>query len=449
MNVSPTITTTANRCNFRSTPKQIEARNVIGSHKYTLLAGGSRSGKTVACVKSIIVRASKYKSRHVILRFHFNDAKQSIGMDTLPKVLKMLGEPYTLNKSDWVFILNNGSEIWIGGLDDKERVEKVLGKEYSTIYINEASQISYHAYTTAVTRLAENSGLNTKIIIDCNPPEKNHWLYKLFVLHKQPDTDMDVSNPDLYGMLTMNPYDNPHLSSDYISEVLESLPERQKKRFLYGEWLDKRQGALWSSELIEKYRTLIPPTYYAKAVVGIDPAVTSSENSDETGIVVVGMDGNNHFYVISDLSGKYTPIEWARKAVSEYNNKRLDAIIAETNQGGDMVENTVRSVDYNVNYHGVRATRGKYLRAEPVEALYEQGRVHHIGYFPELELEMTDWTPEDTQSSPDRLDALVWAITYLSQGGEVSLHQPNKPTVERNRRTSLSRPPTFGSGFGR
>lgn len=436
------------------TSPQTYANGLIGSRKIILIAGGSRSGKTFWLCYAIVKRALYTKSRHAILRFHFNDVKRSVGMDTLKNLLEFMHVPYELNKSDWVFTFKNGSEIWLGGLDDKNRVEKILGNEYSTIYLNEASQISYHAYTTAITRLAENSGLNNKIFIDCNPPEKSHWLYKMFILHKIPDTDIDLQKPELYGSMQMNPIDNPHLPKDYISDVLETLPDRQKRRFLYGEWLDKRQGALWTSDLIEKNRTSSTPQYMTRIIVGIDPAVTSKENSDETGIVVVGMDGSGHYYVLEDKSGKYVPYEWARISVELYKKYQADAIVAETNQGGDMVESTIRGIDFNISYRGVRATRGKVLRAEPIEALYEQGRVHHVGYFPELELQMTEWTPQDVDS-PDRVDALVWCITDLLNTGIIYGVQPNNPTSSIrsashfNYGGTLTRPPTFGNGFNR
>jgi predicted phage terminase large subunit-like protein len=154
-----------------------------------------------------------------------------------------------------------------------------------------------------------------------------------------------------------------------------------------------------------------------RVVVAIDPAVTSGEDADETGIVVVGKDANGHGYVLQDLSGKYSPTEWARIAVAAYRTHRADRIVAETNNGGDMVAATLRMVDPNVSFSPVYASRGKVTRAEPVSALYEQGRMHHIGSFPQLEDQMTNFTSDFDRGaagySPDRLDALVWATTEL------------------------------------
>ena len=188
---------------------------------------------------------------------------------------------------------------------------------------------------------------------------------------------------------------------------------------LYAEIIDAYEGALWKPELIEEARVQDKPTM-SRIIVAIDPAVTNNPDSDETGIVVVGKDANNEYYVIDDISGKYSPDAWARKAINSYDWE-ADIIVAEVNNGGDLVEKMLRNIDHNVSYRSVRATRGKILRAEPVSALYEQRRVHHVGVFPELEEQMCSYTGEANSGSPDRLDALVWAITELSKSqGQVN-----------------------------
>jgi phage terminase large subunit-like protein len=154
-----------------------------------------------------------------------------------------------------------------------------------------------------------------------------------------------------------------------------------------------------------------------RVAVAIDPAVTSGEDADETGIIVVGKDANGHGYVLQDLSGRYSPTEWSKIAVTAYRTHRADRIVAERNNGGDMVQATIRMVDPSVALSTVWASRGKVARAEPVSALYEQGRMHHVGSFPQIEDQMTHFTSDfDREAagySPDRLDALVWATTEL------------------------------------
>jgi phage terminase large subunit-like protein len=181
---------------------------------------------------------------------------------------------------------------------------------------------------------------------------------------------------------------------------------------LEAELLEDVEGALWSRNTIEDLRcSRDKVSAFSRIVVAVDPAVTVSEDSDKTGIVVAALGVDKHGYVLADESGKYAPAEWARKAVALYHRFGADRIIAETNQGGAMVESTIRAIDANVAYRGVTGKRGKLLRAEPVSALYEQFRVHHVGAFPALEDQMCTFSGGG--DSPDRLDALVYGFTEL------------------------------------
>ena len=190
---------------------------------------------------------------------------------------------------------------------------------------------------------------------------------------------------------------------------------RLGRQELYGEILDNVEGALWTREMIESARvTEAPPL--VRVVVAIDPAVTSSSTSDETGIVCAGVSSAGEYYILDDKSLRASPDQWARQAVNLYHEYKADKIVAETNNGGDMVIMLLKQVDAGVATKKVTATRGKQLRAEPISSLYEQGKVHHIGYFPDLESQMCEWTPLSNES-PDRLDALVWALTELNSGG--------------------------------
>lgn len=190
---------------------------------------------------------------------------------------------------------------------------------------------------------------------------------------------------------------------------------------LYAEIIEELEGALWSNKIIDEARLPADTEKELKQIiVAIDPAVTNNEDSDETGIMVVGKDHNNEYYVLEDASGKYSPDGWARKAINCFYDWDADRIVAEVNNGGDLVERLLRGMDVNIPYRSVRATRGKLVRAEPIAALYEQRRVHHIGYFPELESQLCSYTGE-TKPSPDRLDALVWGISEISRSkGEVN-----------------------------
>jgi hypothetical protein len=402
---------------FRKTTIQERAIKIFtsGASRF-LLYGGSRSGKSFIVIYAMIIIACKFPgSRHLIARFRFNHVKNSIWLDTLKKVLKFCFPLLKVhwNNQDYFITLPNGSEIWIGGLDDKDRSEKILGMEFLTVFVNEASQISYEAYTTLLTRLAQKiDGAKNLLFVDCNPPSKKHWLHKIFVEHIEPETNVAISNEGQYAALKMNPYDNQqNISADYL-ELLNALPERKKKRFLRGEFGDAAEGALWSDDLLNSLRVTDLPVF-KRIVVAIDPAVTSKDTSDETGIVVSGIDYADHFYVLEDLSDIHAVHEWPKVAISAYNRWKADRIVAEVNNGGDLVELSIRNIDKNVSYKSVHATRDKLTRAEPVAALYENGKAHHVGMHVDLELEMTSWESKKGDKSPNRIDALVWGATDL------------------------------------
>jgi len=213
-------------------------------------------------------------------------------------------------------------------------------------------------------------------------------------------------------------YDNrPNLAPGFFDRVIRKYEgTRLGRQELNAELLEDTPGALWSHGIIDAARQAAAPNL-ARIVVAIDPATTSGEDADETGIVVVGKDNQGHGYVLADASGKYQPIEWAKIAITAYRTHHADRIVAEVNNGGEMVENTLRMVDPNIPFTAVRASRGKVTRAEPVSALYEQGRMHHIGTFVQLEDQMTNFTSDfDRRAagySPDRVDSLVWGCTKL------------------------------------
>lgn len=398
---------------FVKTEKQSEAVRLMGAGaKYILLRGGSRSGKTFIIIRQIILRALKVPgSRHLVVRFAFNHAKQSLWYDTIPKVLKLCfpGVSPALNKSDWFLEFPNGSQIWLGGLDDKERTEKILGNEYTSIFLNEISHISYSSYTMCVTRLAQKTALVNKIYCDCNPTTKAHWSFRLWFEHKDP-TSNEPLPAELYATMQLNPSDNlRNLPDDYITSVLSTLSRNQQKRFLHGEYVDEIEGALWKFGIIDPFRVIAAPEM-DEVVIAVDPSGSGEQGSDEAGIVAVGKKGEDA-YVLQDRTGVMSPDSWARTAIERYHALKADAIIAEANQGWEMVRTVINGIDRHIPVKLVNAQRGKVLRAEPVVAKYEQGKVHHVGMLPELEDQMTTWVKGD--KSPGRIDALVHGVTHL------------------------------------
>ena len=231
-----------------------------------------------------------------------------------------------------------------------------------------------------------------------------------------------VERDDVY-VTRGNTFEN---EANLAESALTMLKEKYEgttigRQELYAEIVDDIDGALWTNKLIDRTRLQKDTEKdLSQIIVAIDPAVTANANSDETGIIVVGKDFNNNFYVLEDLSGRHSADKWGRIAINAFYEWEADRIVAEVNNGGDLVERLIRNIDTNVPYRSVRATRGKILRAEPIAALYEQDRVHHIGLYPELEQQMCSYTGE-TNTSPDRLDALVWGLTELSKSkGQVN-----------------------------
>lgn len=410
---------------FELAPRQKIATRLLGKQRHTLLAGGSRSMKTFTICRAIMHRAMKGEgSKHGIFRFRANAARASISLDTLPKVQRLCypNVPMVEHRQDGFWQLPNRSQIWVGGLDDDDRTEKILGNEFSTLFLNECSQIPYSSALIALTRLAENSGLVQRAYYDLNPVGKGHWTNSLFGDKKEPRSRQPLPNPEAYARMFMNPRDNPYLSPEYL-QSLEALPERQRKRFYEGVYVDEVEGALWTYEIIEVCRIEASELdallrTMTRVVVAVDPsgaADTDNENNDEIGIVVAGLGENNHGYLIADCSICAGPNKWGKAAVNAYHTYHADAIVAESNFGGEMVRFVINTADKNVPVRLVNASRGKTVRAEPISSLYEKKVVHHVGRFPALEDQMTAWSTGGYlgEGSPDRADAAVWALTSL------------------------------------
>ena len=410
---------------FRKTERQAEACVHLNSNRHVLLDGGSRSGKTFLIVRNVFLRAVKRSSRHLLVRYRYNHARVSLGHDTIPNVLAACfpGLPVRENKADgyWVVPAAGGgeSQVWLGGTDDRERAEKVLGSEFSTIFFNECSQVPFDVIPTFWTRLAEKSGLAQRCYYDSNPPGIKHWTRRLFYDKVLPTGEAwDAKS----AVFKMNPADNAeNLDPDYLKS-LASLPRRQRLRFLEGQYLADVEGALWTDQMIVRAKLREPGTI-RRTVVAVDPSVSHSATSDECGILVCSEDQHPDQQpggvVHGDFSGKFSTRDWAQRVVALYHSYGANEVVAEKNQGGDLVRDAIHGVDRDVRVELVHASKGKDVRAEPVSMLYEQGRVSHLRPEPELEAELTEWVPRGPDRSgfsPNRLDALVWGFTRLLVG---------------------------------
>jgi PBSX family phage terminase large subunit len=235
---------------FRPTGAQKRALALLKSGaKHILLFGGSRSGKTTALAMAVVYRALRFAgSRHLICRLRAKDARSSVLRETLLPALNATVGPagFTYLAHESMVTLFNGSEIWIGGLGDREQADKILGHEYNTIYFNEISQLSYAAVTTAYSRLAMRTpGCRNLFLYDCNPGSPLHWAYRVFIRKQAFQTGEPLAKPDLYASMLVNPEDNrEHLPEDYIADILDALPEKQKARFRDGLWV-KAEGAIY------------------------------------------------------------------------------------------------------------------------------------------------------------------------------------------------------------
>ncbi len=302
-------------------------------------------------------------------------------------------------KSDRLLIWPNGARSLIFTADEPERLR---GKQHEKLWADEIAAWRYEeSWHQAMMGL--RLGDSPQAVVTTTPRP----------IKIVRDLIADKRNHVTRGTT----YDNrANLSPGFFQYVIKRYEgTRLGRQELNAEILDDVPGALWKRSLIEQTRVREHPDL-VRIVVAIDPAATSTEESDETGIIAAGLGIDGHGYVLEDRTLQGTPAEWARTAVSAYRSLQADRIVGEVNNGGEMVGFTILTIDPTVSYKAVHASRGKLTRAEPISALYERGLVHHVGAFPELEDQMCTWLPGE--QSPDRMDALVWALTELFLEGE-------------------------------
>jgi phage terminase large subunit-like protein len=369
-----------------------------------LLLAGRGFGKTRTAAEWIAWQAIRFpKTRWAIAAPTHADARDTCveGESGVLNILREYGVLKDYNRSISEIFLDNGSRM---KLFSGEEPDRFRGPQFHGGWFDELAAFKYPE-TWDQYKFGLRLGTHPRTIVTTTPrPTK---------LIKSLMADPTVK------IVRGSTFDNAkNLAASALADLKQKYENtRLGRQELYGEILDVVEGALWTRELIENARITLnelPPL--VRIVIGVDPAVTSGETSDLTGIVAAGISADGQYYVLSDKSLRATPDAWARQAVNLYHEYSADRIVAETNNGGDMIILLMQQVDRNVSTKKVTATRGKQLRAEPISSLYEQGRVHHVGYFAELETQMCEWTPLDKES-PDRLDALVWALTELNTGG--------------------------------
>jgi predicted phage terminase large subunit-like protein len=306
--------------------------------------------------------------------------------------------------------LANGSVIYSMSAESPERTR---GPNLSGVWTDELAAWRFLAQTWTSTLLPAVRIGNPKVVVTTTP--RPVPLLREFL--SRDDGSVVVTRGTTFENAA-------NLSPQALAEFRRFEGSRIGRQELLGELLDDVEGALWNREAIEPLRiTKIARAQLVRVVVAVDPAVTSGERSDETGIIVAGLDGAGQGYVLDDLTCRLPPDGWAKRVAYAASKWKADKVIAEKNNGGDLVASLLQSVDSSLPIKLVSASAGKTLRAEPVAAYYEQHKIAHVGAFPELEDQMCTFVAGQS-GSPDRLDALVWAFTELTPGGGATAHAP-------------------------
>jgi phage terminase large subunit-like protein len=329
-------------------------------------------------------------------------------------------------RTDGTLTLWNGSRVLIDGADDGAL--RIQGENLSGAWCDEVGlwrnwDLAWNESLWPAVRIEPG------LIVATGTPKMGHGLIRQLI---------EDENVPVTHMRTIDNVDN--LPADQVAEFYRRFEgTRRGRQELEGEFLEDVEGALWTPAQLDALRVREVPEL-ERIVVGVDPSGSSAEGANAAGIVAVGIEKRGlhavqHMYVLEDRTLRTSPDGWAREAINVYDGLRADRIVAERNYGAEMVELTIRTIRPNVSMTTVWASRGKAIRAEPVAALYEQGKVHHVGFFHELETEMTTWTPQ-SKDSPNRMDALVWALTDLGlgnrEGGQGSyMSQASVPVVRR------------------
>ena len=415
---------------------------------FILLFGATGGGKTFLIAKNVLDRAEAAAgSRHLVLRSTAIDCKSIVFNQTFKDVVNAkYWNPNLGEQTAWDFMrekldittepmcikLPNGSQIDFKGLDNNN-IDRILGSDYSTIFISEASLIEdYTLISTLETRLRQRvmtingKPLRMKFIMDCNPPSKRHWTYPVFYEGLNYDTRQPHDDQRAYQAYKIETVANrENLADGYVDRLTSAYKGDyiRRKRFLEGMWYDEVENPLFSGNDIQRNRlSPVMPDHielenFIRIIVAVDPAITSHKGSDETGIIVLGEDEDHEFHVLDDLSGKYQPAEWGAVAINALKLWRGNEIIAERNQGGDMVAATISTIDRNVKITTIHASRGKDIRAEGASTAMKNGRIHMRGNFQQLEDQLVEFeigfNRRKKGYSPDRLDGFVHGINHL------------------------------------
>lgn len=307
-----------------------------------------------------------------------------------------------------LFVKSELRLVWPNGvvadLYSAERPDRLRGPNHDAAWADELAAWKHLEETWDNLELTLRAGSDPKRVVTTTPKPRQ-GLKRL------------IADPTTLVTRGSTQANADNLAKGYVTRLERRYAgTRLGRQELDAEMLEDAEGALWNLKRLDTLRVAVPPDL-KRVVVAIDPAVSTGSRSAETGIVVAGLGEDGIGYVLKDLSGRRRPEEWAERAIAAFRAHRADRVVGEVNNGGDLVEATLRAVDPQIPFRAVSASRGKRIRAEPIAALYEQGRIRHVGAMPKLEDQMVSWAPGEDAGSPDRVDALVWALTELMLTG--------------------------------
>lgn len=381
---------------FWARPKQLPPS---GDWFCWLIRSGRGFGKTRTGAQWVIDRAKQYPQYPIALvgqsKADVRDTMIELGDSSILKCAPPWFMPeYEPSKRRLTF--PNGAVAVVYSGDEPDQLR---GPQHGSAWVDELAKFKYPQETWDNLEFGLRLGAHPQACVTTTP--RPIPIIKALIA--------DADTVDVRGTT----YENwANLSDRFVERVVQKYENTSLGRQeLHGELIDDDPAALWKRSQIDAARVTQAPAL-KRIVVGVDPAATANASSDETGIVVAGLGVDGDGYVLDDKTLSASPDGWARQAVAAFHTHKADRIVAEVNNGGDMVEFTIRTVEKSIAFKQVRASRGKQTRAEPIAALYEQGKVHHVGSFALLEDQMCQWVPGDADS-PDRVDALVWALSDL------------------------------------
>ncbi len=387
-----------------------------------ILFGGARGGgKSDGINGDWIAHAGRHgkKAHGVIFRQTYKQLTDLLRRQH--DIFPLLGAKF--NKAEYKWTFPGGATLELRYASRLADAREYQGFQFSWMAVEEIGEwADPDPLDLLKATLRSPEGVPVRLIVTANPGGAGHkWIKARYIDPMPPLTPiLDETTGFTKVFIPAALEDNPALlknDPDYERRLMASGPAWLVQAWRYGDWdiTPDKDDALWTRKIIQDSRVGKAPDL-VRIVVAIDPAVTARTTSDETGIVVAGADGKGEYYVLEDASGKMTNDRWANRAIDLYRKYNADRIIGETNNGGDLIENIIRQKERDISFKAVHASRGKIARAEPIAALYEQGKVHHVGVLTELENQMCRLGSDGKADgkSPDRVDALVWALSFLS-----------------------------------